>query len=213
MNTDHHLLVAAHWRAAHDGLEGDGVDLATASCGRPGSWCDQLVERVRPALEAHDDLAEVTDLLAVAPARHRRGPAARGVRAHRAGWRTWSPTWPGRPVADRRGDGRRVGRTVDDRTVRGRRAARRPVGGRSGVAVVSVDGPWAAGRGRLGVVTERLVVIGGDAAGMAAASQARRRRGVDDLEIVAFERGHFTSYSACGIPYWIGGLVERAGRS
>jgi NADPH-dependent 2,4-dienoyl-CoA reductase/sulfur reductase-like enzyme len=56
-------------------------------------------------------------------------------------------------------------------------------------------------------VTERLVVIGGDAAGMSAASQARRRRGPDDLEIVAFERGHFTSYSACGIPYWIGGLV------
>ncbi|GAB2965536.1 FAD-dependent oxidoreductase [Micromonospora polyrhachis] len=56
-------------------------------------------------------------------------------------------------------------------------------------------------------MTERLIVIGGDAAGMAAASQARRRRKVDGLEIVAFERGHFTSYSACGIPYWVGGQV------
>ncbi|SCL18785.1 NADPH-dependent 2,4-dienoyl-CoA reductase, sulfur reductase [Micromonospora nigra] len=56
-------------------------------------------------------------------------------------------------------------------------------------------------------MTERLIVIGGDAAGMATASQARRRRGRDDLEIVAFERGHFTSYSACGIPYWISGVV------
>ncbi|MFG2955159.1 FAD-dependent oxidoreductase [Streptomyces sp. NPDC048291] len=55
---------------------------------------------------------------------------------------------------------------------------------------------------------ERLVVIGGDAAGMSAASQARRLRGPDELEIVAFERGHFTSYSACGIPYWVGGDVE-----
>jgi len=55
---------------------------------------------------------------------------------------------------------------------------------------------------------ERLVVIGGDAAGMSAASQARKRRGVDDLEIVAFERGRATSYSACGIPYWIGGAVD-----
>jgi NADPH-dependent 2,4-dienoyl-CoA reductase/sulfur reductase-like enzyme len=55
---------------------------------------------------------------------------------------------------------------------------------------------------------ERLVVIGGDAAGMSAAAQARRRRGVDDLSIVAFERGRATSYSACGIPYWIGGVVE-----
>ncbi|MDC2956997.1 FAD-dependent oxidoreductase [Streptomyces gilvifuscus] len=55
---------------------------------------------------------------------------------------------------------------------------------------------------------ERLVVIGGDAAGMSAASQARRSRGPDELEIVAFERGHFTSYSACGIPYWVGGDVS-----
>ncbi|MEV5178327.1 FAD-dependent oxidoreductase [Streptomyces werraensis] len=54
---------------------------------------------------------------------------------------------------------------------------------------------------------ERLVVIGGDAAGMSAASQARRMKGPDELEIVAFERGHFTSYSACGIPYWVGGDV------
>jgi NADPH-dependent 2,4-dienoyl-CoA reductase/sulfur reductase-like enzyme len=54
-------------------------------------------------------------------------------------------------------------------------------------------------------MSERLVVIGGDAAGMSAASQARRRRAEDDLEIVVFERGRHTSYSACGIPYWIGG--------
>ena len=57
-------------------------------------------------------------------------------------------------------------------------------------------------------MAERLVVIGGDAAGMSAASQARRLRGVDDLEIVAFERGPRTSYAACGIPYRIAGLVD-----
>jgi NADPH-dependent 2,4-dienoyl-CoA reductase/sulfur reductase-like enzyme len=57
-------------------------------------------------------------------------------------------------------------------------------------------------------VTDRLVVIGGDAAGMSAASQARRRRGLDELEIVALERGDYTSYSACGIPYLIGGVVQ-----
>lgn len=51
------------------------------------------------------------------------------------------------------------------------------------------------------------MVIGGDAAGMSAASQARRLKGPGELEIVAFERGHFTSYSACGIPYWVGGDV------
>ncbi|HEX6968455.1 MAG TPA: FAD-dependent oxidoreductase [Micromonosporaceae bacterium] len=56
-------------------------------------------------------------------------------------------------------------------------------------------------------MAERLIVIGADAAGMSAASQARRRRGPDDLEIVVFERGDFASYSACGIPYWIAGQV------
>ncbi|TDC67199.1 flavoprotein oxidoreductase [Micromonospora sp. KC207] len=56
-------------------------------------------------------------------------------------------------------------------------------------------------------MAQRLIIIGGDAAGMSAASQARRRRDRADLEIVAFERGSFTSYSACGIPYWISGVV------
>jgi NADPH-dependent 2,4-dienoyl-CoA reductase/sulfur reductase-like enzyme len=44
------------------------------------------------------------------------------------------------------------------------------------------------------MATERLVIIGGDAAGMSAASQARRRRPA--LQIVAFERSPHTSYSA-----------------
>jgi NADPH-dependent 2,4-dienoyl-CoA reductase/sulfur reductase-like enzyme len=57
-------------------------------------------------------------------------------------------------------------------------------------------------------VTRRLLVIGGDAAGMSAASQARRGHGPDELEIVAFERGNDTSYSACGIPYWVGEVVD-----
>lgn len=59
-------------------------------------------------------------------------------------------------------------------------------------------------------MTERLVVIGADAAGMTAASQARkRRRDPNDLSILAFDRGRFASYSACGIPYWIAGDLER----
>ncbi|WP_067472849.1 FAD-dependent oxidoreductase [Nocardia amamiensis] len=54
---------------------------------------------------------------------------------------------------------------------------------------------------------ERLVVIGGDATGMSAASQARRMKDASALEIVVFERGGFASFSACGIPYWVGGHV------
>ena len=53
---------------------------------------------------------------------------------------------------------------------------------------------------------QRLVVIGGDAAGGSAASQARKRQ--PDLDVVMFERGRSTSYSACGIPYWISGTVD-----
>lgn len=55
----------------------------------------------------------------------------------------------------------------------------------------------------------RMVVIGGDAAGMTAASQARRMLGTDELEIVAFERGPRTSYAACGLPYLLEGLVSQ----
>ena len=56
-------------------------------------------------------------------------------------------------------------------------------------------------------MTERIVVIGGDAAGMSAASQAKRIAG-DAVQIVAFERGTYSSYSACGIPCWVAGDVS-----
>jgi NADPH-dependent 2,4-dienoyl-CoA reductase/sulfur reductase-like enzyme len=59
-------------------------------------------------------------------------------------------------------------------------------------------------------MAQRLAIVGGDAAGMSAASTARRRD--RDLEIVAFERGPYTSYSACGIPYYVGGLFDDSDR-
>ena len=55
-------------------------------------------------------------------------------------------------------------------------------------------------------MAQRLVVIGGDAAGMTAASQARRLD--PTLEIIALDKGPYTSYSACGIPYHVSGDVE-----
>ena len=61
------------------------------------------------------------------------------------------------------------------------------------------------------MTVERLVVVGGDATGMSAASQARRRRGPEQLAITAFERGRHVSYSACGIPYWIAGDTDGPG--
>src|SRR5499427_5564314 len=56
-------------------------------------------------------------------------------------------------------------------------------------------------------MTERIVVIGADAAGMSAAAQAKRIAG-EAVEIVAFERGAHSSYSACGIPYWVAGDIN-----
>lgn len=55
----------------------------------------------------------------------------------------------------------------------------------------------------------RVVIIGGDAAGMTVAAGLRRRLPETD-EVVVLERGSWTSYSACGIPYWIGGEVDSA---
>jgi NADPH-dependent 2,4-dienoyl-CoA reductase/sulfur reductase-like enzyme len=52
----------------------------------------------------------------------------------------------------------------------------------------------------------KVVVIGGDAAGMSAASKVRRTH--PDRKIVVFERGPHTSYSACGMPYYISGEIE-----
>jgi NADPH-dependent 2,4-dienoyl-CoA reductase/sulfur reductase-like enzyme len=55
---------------------------------------------------------------------------------------------------------------------------------------------------------ERLVVIGGVAAGLSAASQARRLNRW--MEIRVYEKGPDVSYSACGLPYYIEGLVRDA---
>jgi CoA-dependent NAD(P)H sulfur oxidoreductase len=57
----------------------------------------------------------------------------------------------------------------------------------------------------MGARVARLVVIGGGAAGMSAASAARR---VDPgLDVVVCEAGGFAAYGMCGIPYYLGGTV------
>jgi NADPH-dependent 2,4-dienoyl-CoA reductase/sulfur reductase-like enzyme len=54
----------------------------------------------------------------------------------------------------------------------------------------------------------RLVVIGGSAAGMSAASAARRT--APALDVVVCESGGFAAYGMCGIPYYLGGVVTEA---
>lgn len=52
---------------------------------------------------------------------------------------------------------------------------------------------------------ERLLIIGGVAAGMSAASRARK---LDPrMEIVVLEKGRDVSYGACGLPYLLSGRV------
>ena len=53
---------------------------------------------------------------------------------------------------------------------------------------------WTIDENGGSMAKERLVVIGGNAAGMSAASQARRRD--QNLEIIAFENGPVFSYAA-----------------
>ena len=57
-------------------------------------------------------------------------------------------------------------------------------------------------------MAKRLVVVGGGAAGMSAASAARRTDSV--LEITVLESGPFPSYGVCGIPYFLSGVVPDA---
>jgi len=53
---------------------------------------------------------------------------------------------------------------------------------------------------------ERVVIIGGVAAGMSAASRARKLR--HDMEILVFEKSGYVSYAACGMPYLISDKVK-----
>ncbi|MCB0130536.1 MAG: FAD-dependent oxidoreductase, partial [Caldilineaceae bacterium] len=51
-----------------------------------------------------------------------------------------------------------------------------------------------------------IVIIGGDAAGMSAASKVKRER--PDANVIVFEKTETISYSACGMPYWIAGTID-----
>ncbi len=52
----------------------------------------------------------------------------------------------------------------------------------------------------------KTVIIGGVAGGATAAARLRRRD--ESMEIVMFERGAYISYANCGLPYYIGNVIE-----
>ena len=59
----HPLLMAAHWRAAHDGLEGLNIDMATRETRPAWKLMRQLFDYVRPELDRHGDLELATVLM------------------------------------------------------------------------------------------------------------------------------------------------------
>lgn len=55
-------------------------------------------------------------------------------------------------------------------------------------------------------MADPFVIVGGVAAGMSAASKAKRED--PDREVIVFERGEWVSYAACGMPYYVEGAVD-----
>ena len=55
----------------------------------------------------------------------------------------------------------------------------------------------------------RIVIIGGEAAGMSAAAKARRL--ARDAEIVVYEASEVISFGACGLPYFVGDDFQEPG--
>ncbi|NVN00512.1 FAD-dependent oxidoreductase [Arthrobacter sp. SDTb3-6] len=58
----------------------------------------------------------------------------------------------------------------------------------------------------MSAVTRRVVIVGGVAGGMSAAT--RLRRNDEHAAITVFERGGHVSFANCGLPYHVGGVVE-----
>ncbi|MFF0815580.1 FAD-dependent oxidoreductase [Rhodococcus sp. NPDC003318] len=52
----------------------------------------------------------------------------------------------------------------------------------------------------------KVVIVGGVAGGMSAATRLRRLN--EDAQIVVFERGAHVSFANCGLPYYAGGVIE-----
>ena len=57
---------------------------------------------------------------------------------------------------------------------------------------------------------QKYLIVGGVAGGATAA--ARIRRLTEDAEIILFEKGKYISYANCGLPYYIGGVIEERDR-
>ena len=51
----------------------------------------------------------------------------------------------------------------------------------------------------------KVVIVGGVAGGMSAATRLRRLD--EHAEIVVFERGEYVSFANCGLPYYVGGVI------
>ncbi|AFW91384.1 NADH dehydrogenase [Lactococcus cremoris subsp. cremoris UC509.9] len=55
-------------------------------------------------------------------------------------------------------------------------------------------------------MTEKILIVGGVAGGMSAATRLRRLQ--EKAEIIVFEKGPYVSFANCGLPYYVGGEIE-----
>ncbi|QUH21469.1 CoA-disulfide reductase [Alkaliphilus sp. B6464] len=56
-------------------------------------------------------------------------------------------------------------------------------------------------------MSKKVIIVGGVAGG--ASTAARLRRMDENAEIIMFERGEYISFANCGLPYYIGNIIER----
>lgn len=57
-------------------------------------------------------------------------------------------------------------------------------------------------------MTEKILIVGGVAGGMSAATRLRRLN--ENAKIIVFEKGPYVSFANCGLPYYVGGeIAER----
>ena len=59
-------------------------------------------------------------------------------------------------------------------------------------------------------MSKRVLIVGGVAGGASCAARARRLS--EEAEIVMFERGPYVSFANCGLPYYVGGVIEKRER-
>ena len=55
-------------------------------------------------------------------------------------------------------------------------------------------------------MAKRILVVGGVAGGASCAARVRRLS--EEAEIIIFDRGPYVSFANCGLPYYVGNVIQ-----